>query len=177
MTHNSHCLDFFFFYLTTCSVCVHMCWRGCAPSVLSFDCNAQILRYQNKKTDSGDLSRQDVLDLFCFTAVKLPRPNHPVPCTGKVIKLVPMRVSSLIMPAPDILLTPLSHYESWKCTTSHLTSPHLADRMTEWRILISLASQPAMHHDDNFMNGWFSSWLFDEEGNYNDNLNRGLYLL
>lgn len=173
MTHNSHCLDFFFLFNHMLCVCAHVLLR-CFPSTAMhkfWDIK------KKKKTDSGDLSRQDVLDLFCFTAVKLPRPNHPVPCTGKVIKLVPMRVSSLIMPAPDILLTPLSHYESWKCTTSHLTSPHLADRMTEWRILISLASQPAMHHDDNFMNGWFSSWLFDEEGNYNDNLNRGLYLL
>lgn len=59
-----------------------------------------------------------------FHCGKIARPNQPGPCTGKVIKLAPMRVSSLIMPAPDILLTPLSHYESWKCTAPHLTSTH-----------------------------------------------------
>lgn len=61
---------------------------------------------------------------MCVTRVKLPGPNQPVSCTGKIIKLVPMRVSSLTMPASDILLTPLSHYQFWKCTVPHLTLPH-----------------------------------------------------
>lgn len=95
---------------------------------------------RNAEIPSLDISWQDVLHL-CFISVKLLGPNQAVPCTWKVIKLVPMRVSSLIMPAPDILLTPLSHYQSPRNVPSH-TLPPLNDRTTGgflYRLLSSYA--------------------------------------
>lgn len=99
-------------------VCVHVfCW------IMVLHCKAP--RFANsKERGSGGLSRQNVLALSLSLRKNCPAKPARSLHTGKVIKLAPMRVSSLIMPAPDILLTPLSHYESWKCTAPHLTSTH-----------------------------------------------------
>ena len=114
------------------------------PMMLHFPCQAHRFEGTKKKPLWWWFEQTGCPGPFLFHCSKIARPNQPVPCTGKVIKLVPMRVSSLIMPAPDILLTPLSHYQSWKTyrPTPYLTL--LTVRAAEWRILISLAIQPCV---------------------------------
>lgn len=65
---------------------------------------------------------------------------------GEFIMLVPVRMSSLIRAAPEIPLTPISYYQSWKCSGPHLTLLFEQQSGAFWFVM------PVIHGE----------WWFDE---------------
>lgn len=75
-----------------------------------------------QRKGSGGLSRLDLfLDLFIFPTFIEVKIGGRSQLKGEFIILVPVRMSSLIRAAPEIPLTPISYYQSWKCSGPHLT--------------------------------------------------------